>query len=169
MDQRGSAVWASHRRHEAHPAVEISVWHGVAGGLQGIACGSTTAFRVERRIGKDVIEAFGERRQMLALAQGPSHVPFDELHAAREIVARDIGTRQGGELRIALDQRYSGIFDTTRHGEADDADARADIEDTLTATCLHRSRRRQQYGIEAGAVALLRLQDLESTAEKGVV
>ena len=136
MDQGGSAVRASHRRHEAHPAVEIAVRHGVAGGLQGIAGGGTAAFRVERRIGQDVIEAFGEGRQVLELAQGARHVAFDELHAVREIVARNVGARQGGELRIALDQRHGSIFDTARDGEADDADARADIEDTLAATCL---------------------------------
>ncbi len=94
---------ARHGRHEAHPAVEVAIRHGVGAGLYGIARRGAAPFDMEGRIGEDVIEGLGSSAERGDVAQGARHVGLDHAHALGKVVALDVAARQPGEAGVALD------------------------------------------------------------------
>src|SRR5262245_16282445 len=94
VDQRSRAARLSHGRHEPHPAIQAALRHGVAGCLECIGGGGTSAFRVERRVCQNMVEAVGQCCKLAEVAQGPRDISLDDADARDETVAVDIGACQ---------------------------------------------------------------------------
>jgi hypothetical protein len=116
-----------------------------------------------------VIEALGVGPELGQVVEPARYVGHDHAHAGLEIVALDIAAREAGKNRLALHQGDASMRHPARHGQADDADAGTHVEHPLAAPGLGGSRRRQQYRVDPGAVALLRLQDAQRAAEEGIL
>ena len=124
-------------------------------------------FDMEGRIGEHVIEGLGSQAERDEFARGSGDVGLEQAHPAGKVVALDIPARKLGEPRIALDHADPRMRKAPRHSQPHHADTGADVEHRIAIACCHGCR--QQYAVDARAIAGLRLQDVERPAEKRVI
>ena len=124
---------------------------------------------VVRRIGDDVAEALLDKAQRAQLRRRGADHAGDDAHAVREIVAGDVLSRERRKQRLLFQQDHFGEWRPARKAQPCRADAGADIEHAQRAALIDRNRGGQHDGVEAGAIAVARLQNGECAAKKGVV
>jgi hypothetical protein len=96
-------------------------------------------------------------------------VRFDDLHPSGEfsvLASLERCTRTGGEIRVALDPDRGQARSACSHGEGDAAGAAAEIDGETGG--VGGDERLQKRGVEAGAVALQRLEERHAPTEEGI-
>jgi hypothetical protein len=111
-----------------------------------------------------MVEASGEHLERRLFAKRFADIAGNHTRALGQAIAIDVGAAEIGLGDLALDQGNAGVRGAARHRKADHADAGADVEYLLDASIAQRRGRRQQHGIEAGAISSHRLQNAQGTA-----
>jgi hypothetical protein len=98
-----------------------------------------------------------------------SHVRFDDVDALGETVQRDILAGEPCQLRLVLDERDRYGLYSARDTQADNADARARVEQAPSVVRTDRNGSRQKNRVYACPIPLARLQNRQRSAEKGIL
>jgi hypothetical protein len=112
-----------------------------------------------------VVERSSGKAFALRCTERARDIGFNDRDAIGERVALDVAPRDGGHLRLALNERDMCIDEADGNGEADDADPCADVQNA--GICRRwRAGRSQKDRIETGPITLARLEHVKTVAEK---